>query len=313
MASYARLAVSVILAGCSPRVIDAVVADETCCADGGRDGAREAGVDAEPANISDATGTKLLVHRYSFAGPAGVTAVKDTGFAGGGDALIYNAQLSGADYLELPGGLATLIPAYVDLPNFLISKLDRVTLEIWVAWDGPIDASSQDDWQRIFDFGEDFSGADLDAAPRPNPGNRSRDGRSYLYLTPMSADAAGSNLRVAYLKPEDMVPRQPEVTFRETQVSAALPLAVGGLQQIDVTIDGQMSLYLGGARIGQPQLLPGTLADIYDINCWLGRSQFPVDPIFRGRIYEFRVYNKALTPEEIAKNASRGYAMPGVE
>jgi Concanavalin A-like lectin/glucanases superfamily len=324
MACYARLALITVAVGCSPRVIDAVVADET--SDGGvvEGGAVEGGgvEAASPPDVSDAATKRLLVHRYSFAGPAGTMTVRDTGVEPAGNAIIYNVPqgLSGAGYLELPGGLQPdPTPAYVDLPNFLISRLDTATIEVWVDWRGPMDAGQADAWQRIFDFGDDFSGADLDATPRypsdPNDPLRGlRDGRSYLYLTPFSAPMVGGVLRLGYLKPEDaMLPRPPGVTGRERFINNdAMPFG-RGLHQIAVTVDAtqRMSLYLDGSLIGTQDLL-GRLADIYDVNCWLGRSQFPADPLLEGNLYDFRVYSAALTQDDIKRNQLNGATNPAV-
>jgi hypothetical protein len=313
MRSLAKSALAALMVcGCSPRIIDAVAEDDLV--DGGGDGASQPIVDSSsPADIVDAA-PKLLLHRYSFfAGPVGQTAVSDTGTASGAPARIWNAQL-GTDFLALPGGSQpNNSPAYVDLPNYLISRLNEVTVEAWVLWDGGGAA-----WQRIFDFGEDFSGADLDAAPRilQDPNDRSRDGRSYFYLTPMDLPSTGVTgvLRVAYLKPEDMVPRNSGVTTRESQVSATRALLAGAPHQIDVTVkDGVLSMYLDGVAVGTPQALNGTLADIFDVNCWLGRSQFPADPLFEGRFYDFRVYQVALAPGQIAANSAAGYAVLAVQ
>ena len=301
-------AAALSVCACSPRVIDAVVevgAGDAGPTDGSTGGGGKPPSDVQAGDGFEAGPKPLLLHRYSFAGGAGQVVVPDL-VAGGASATIYNAALSGAGYVQLPGGGAagSAPPAYVDLPNFLVSRLTDVTIEAWVNWDGVGNA-----WQRVFDFGEDFSGADLDAAPRPDPADQSRDGRSYLYLTPADIDGV---LRVAYFKPEDAVPRPRGVTTRETAIHSTQALPVG-LRSIDVTIQGTtMSLYLGGVFVGNATL-PGQLADIYDVNCWLGRSQFPADPTFGGRFYDFRIYGVALTPQQIAANAQLGAATPAIQ
>jgi hypothetical protein len=322
MASFARFSVVCSLAlGCSPKVIDAVVEGESCCIDGGGDRGstvETSVLDTGGEALPDASARKLLLHRYSFFnGQPGQTVVPDSMQSGPNaslfDAHLYNVQFAGDPFLALPGGSAAVAPAYVDLPNFLVSRLDAVTIEVWVEW-----AADADAWQRIFDFGEDFSGADLDAAPRVAPVDdpRARDGRSYLYLTPMSGGTlVPSVLRVAYLKPEDMVPRMSGVTIRETSITNTTALGAG-LHQLAVTIDAnqKMSLYVDGTQhIGVDQLLPGRLADIYDVNCWIGRSEFPVDPTFHGNLYEFRIYSVALTQAQILSNHTANYTTPAIE
>jgi len=36
------------------------------------------------------------------------------------------------------------------------------------------------------------------------------------------------------------------------------------------------------------------------VNVWLGRSQYVNDPAFSGTFYEFRIYDDALTAQQIA-------------
>lgn len=43
----------------------------------------------------------------------------------------------------------------------------------------------------------------------------------------------------------------------------------------------------------------GRLAEVNDINAWLGRSLYAADPEFAGRIAEFRIYSIALTPPQV--------------
>jgi hypothetical protein len=64
--------------------------------------------------------------------------------------------------------------------------------------------------------------------------------------------------------------------------------------------------------VGQPEPVVGSLADIYDVNCWLGRSQFPADPLFAGTFYDFRVYSRALSDDEISRNNLLGSDMVAV-
>ncbi len=48
------------------------------------------------------------------------------------------------------------------------------------------------------------------------------------------------------------------------------------------------------------------LADINDINNWLGRSQYDTDPAFRGSYLEFRIYEAALTAAQIELSFAEG-------
>jgi hypothetical protein len=48
------------------------------------------------------------------------------------------------------------------------------------------------------------------------------------------------------------------------------------------------------------------LSYIYDINDWLGRSQFPADDGFTGAFLEFRIYSVALTAAQIQASKDAG-------
>jgi hypothetical protein len=48
------------------------------------------------------------------------------------------------------------------------------------------------------------------------------------------------------------------------------------------------------------------LSYIYDINNWLGRSQFPADDGFSGAFLEFRIYSVALTAAQIQASHDAG-------
>ena len=170
---------------------------------------------------------------------------------------------------------------FVELPGGLISSLTSATFEVWTSWRGGAA------WARIFDFGDSVGGA----------------GVSYLFLTP--ANSINGNLRVAY-----SVAGPAEA---ETLVDAAGPLAVAGaadrqLQHLAVVIDdaaGLMRLYGNGLQLGQVAFA-GDLAAINDINNWLGRSNYELDPPYFGSLIEFRIYDQALTAAQITTSFQAG-------
>jgi hypothetical protein len=67
-----------------------------------------------------------------------------------------------------------------------------------------------------------------------------------------------------------------------------------------------MRLYRNGAPIGAAAIPPGIDLNAFtNDNNWLGRSQWP-DPIFDGSYNEFRIYDHALTAEEVTTNVFFG-------
>jgi hypothetical protein len=244
---------------------------------GGAAGAGGTGPCAECAALRAA-----LAHRYDFEGSGSVVTDR-VGTAHG--AVVGGATLSssgGKGVVVLNGGTTG---SYVDLPNGIVSSLASATFEAWLTWTGG------DAWQRIFDFGDSNA-----ASPEDAPA----DGKSYLFVTPMTDANSGGLLRAVYSLDGG-------AAAAETRVDAAGALPVG-LAQVVVVIDataGQLLLYRDGEQAGeQPFTL--ALASINDVNCWLGRSQYDADPELDGTFHDFRIYDAALTPAQIAASFAGG-------
>ncbi len=62
----------------------------------------------------------------------------------------------------------------------------------------------------------------------------------------------------------------------------------------------QAILYLDGENIAETSDFTIRPSDIAPSLCYLGRSMFAADPLFTGRLDDFRIYNYALSPDEIA-------------
>jgi hypothetical protein len=214
----------------------------------------------------------VLAHRYSFEGPSGTTFVADSvGTANG--TLIGGGTLSGDGKLMLFGA-----NGYVDLPNGIISSLSNVTLEAWLTWNGG------NQWQRIFDFGSNSGGE-----------NGQGTGLTYLLLTPRS----GGNV----------------MHFGITTNSAGGELSADALQilpsgqpvHVAVFYDflaGTSGVFLNGQRIATG-VASVPLNQINDVNVWLGKSQWN-DPYFNGQFDEFRIYNGALSDQQLAASYAAG-------
>jgi Concanavalin A-like lectin/glucanases superfamily len=60
-------------------------------------------------------------------------------------------------------------------------------------------------------------------------------------------------------------------------------------------------MYIDGAVVATNNAMTLHLSDIgATLNNWLGRSEFTADPYFNGSMDDFRVYKRALSPQEIA-------------
>jgi hypothetical protein len=143
---------------------------------------------------------------------------------------------------------------YVQLPSGVANASD-VTIAAWVYWNGTGGA-----WQRIFDFGNNTT--------------------SYLFLTPRSGD---NTLRFAITKAGNAA----------EQALDADPLPANQWVHLAVTLGGNTGiLYVNG----KPEVAGQILLNPSDVNPtvnYIGRSQWP-DPLFSGRIADFRIYDYAL-------------------
>jgi hypothetical protein len=237
------------------------------------------------------------IHRYSFNG-VGTTVLDSIGNAHG---AVVGAALTGRGSLTLAGGIGAQAP-YVVLPHGLLRQLHDATIEAWVNWAGPVTSDGiPAHWQRIFDFGEGSTGVEGEQA------TGGIDALSYLFLTPQTDPRSAGEVpgtRVAFQVPHD----QQSVTFETVVDTAVLP--IGSDTHVAVVVDGtgrQMALFVNGAIVGSVNLMQADpLSYVYDINDWLGRSQFAQDDGFNGTYTEFRIYDEALTPAQVRSSYAGG-------
>jgi hypothetical protein len=219
---------------------------------------------------ANARSTPVPVHRYGFDGQG--TVLRDS--MGSADGSVVAAQLTGDGLLRLPGGAA-----YVELPGGLLSQQESATLEFWLAWEG--DSSRHD--ERIFHFGNDTaeaSGASIDSA---------------FFLSPAYEDT------------------KPRVRFRdqsgaESQLFSWRVFPERRTTHVVVVLDAanhSMAFHIDGESLGS---IPWnqTLAELRDDNVWLGRSQQRPDVNLSATFDEFRIYDRALTTEQIEQNFTNG-------
>ena len=154
---------------------------------------------------------------------------------------------------------------YATMPVGLLADACEATIATWVYINSNVNA-----WTRIWDFGQDTT--------------------TYMFLTPITnldnfarfGISVNGNQHEQNLKAEAAVP-----TLRWTHL--ALVLGPGGA-----------TLYFDGAPVGTNSSIVLRPADLgRTVNDYIGRSQFSDDPYLDGDIDELRVYNRALSPEEI--------------
>ncbi len=218
-----------------------------------------------------------LAHRYSFTSDV-------TDSVGGANGTLGGSATISGGAVVLPGGVTSGDPtvSYVDLPNDLVTNLTAVTLETWVT-----DLGSAN-WARIWDLGDSAGGEGV-----------SNGGSRYMFLSLPSgnADLLGSihvSDRAGGDQPLEWVGGRPPVGKEAHVVWASDAAHHTGW------------LYVNGALVGINTNMTLTPADIGStVNDWLGRSQYN-DPAFNGTIDEFRIWNGALSPLQVAINAAAG-------
>lgn len=148
------------------------------------------------------------------------------------------------------------IDDYVQLPA-AAAMAKEITVATWVNWDGG------NNWQRIFDFGTGIY--------------------QNMFLTPKSG---GSTMRFVL---KDSV----NGTDAEKQINTtALP--VGQWVHLAVVLKrNYATLYANGRAVGSVLSVSTHPSDFLPTQNYIGKSQY-ADPLFNGRIDDFRIYNHAL-------------------
>lgn len=188
-----------------------------------------------------------------------------------GDLLDESANGIGAVWVGNPARVAGRVGESVafdgvDDHAVLPENLGRSTdfsFAAWVRWDGG------PPWQRIFDLGLDTT--------------------RYLFLTPSSGSGT---LRFAIN------------TGSGEQVLDAPALSAGPWVHVAVSVAGNTGkLWVGGVPVATNTAMTANPVDVGARNNFLGRSQFPADPPYRGRLDDVRFGTTGLADTAVAAMA----------
>lgn len=147
--------------------------------------------------------------------------------------------------------------------NYLVlpSALGNLREMTIASW---VNVSNNGSWTRLFDFGNGTS--------------------QYMFLTPNN----GSEMRFVLKNGGD------------EQILSA-PRLTSGWKHVAVTLDDSGArIFLNGEEVASSSAITIRPADFQPGICYVGRSQFAGDPLLKGRIDDFRIYNYALTATEIS-------------
>jgi hypothetical protein len=207
-----------------------------------------------------------LGHRYSLSETSGTTVADSVGGSSWNGSLPNSGTFSSGQLT-----IAAASQQYVSLPGSIVSTLTNFTIEVWVK------LNTTANWTRIFDFGNSAT--------------------SYMFLTPQNGSTTRLRFAISTNGPGS-----------EQQITGPSALSSGVWNHIAVTLNGNTGiLYVNGTAVATNNamtLKPSTLGGT--ANNYLGRSQFGADPYLNGVLDEFRIYNVALSPNEIAASDALG-------
>ena len=202
-----------------------------------------------------------LAHRYSFSETGG-TNVSDSIGGAAGNGTLPNGGTFG-------GGQLTLNSAgsqYVQLPAGILSNYLAVTIEAWVTFPNQIA------WNTMFfGFGNTVGGS----------------GNNYLFCAPQSGRIAitGTN----YLGEQNAYSGMDFSYHTNLHITAIFNPAANYL-----------GLYTNGVLAGVNTSVTTPLNAVSNVFSYIGRSLYTGDAYFNASLDEFRIYNGALQPGDIA-------------
>jgi hypothetical protein len=207
-----------------------------------------------------------LTHRYSFSEEKSVkdSAGKTDGSLKG-DATVSDGHLTLKNEDKTSGDESL---AYVQFSEPLLPKSGSVTLMAWFT------CKDVGQFSRVIDIGDQDGGS----------------GNAFIYFTPRNADDqsrgaitatdAGSKTSADNDRLDDNKPHMVALVID------------GSAKKLHIFIDGKEPQ-------GAQDLNDNTLDNVHQKHAWLGRSAFDSDPGFSGSIDEFRVYDQALSADDV--------------
>jgi hypothetical protein len=223
----------------------------------------------------------VLSHRYNFDSADGDTNAVD--LVGGADGT-FLGDLSGTSItggeLVLDGG------GYVQLPAGIVTNDLAVTVEAWGDYP-PV--ASQNLWGNLFDFGtQDATGADSYSI--------SFCVDTGAYLAPIhSLDAAISDFDNANVNRQGCYAPSTLVAGNSNQYIAAVYNPAGNY----------IAFYVNGVIEAQIAITSTITPGVQDLDNWIGWDNWN-DPKMIANLHEFRIWNGALSPDEIAADEALG-------
>ena len=155
--------------------------------------------------------------------------------------------------------------SYAMIP-YSAANQQEITICLWIRW-----TSGGSNWQRIFDFG---NGTD-----------------QYMFLCPNN----GSEMRfVMKDKGDEQIISTGKLNNSWHHLAVTIkPEETSGKVSVRLYVDGEEKASDDNFTIKPTDIAPSL--------CFIGRSMFTADPMLSGRMDDFRIYNYALSQEEVQK------------
>ena len=217
-----------------------------------------------PSNVSTSTNpVTSLITAYSFNETTGTTAYDAVGTKNG-TFMVSPSWSSGqfGNAVLLDGGSTT--GDYVDLPDGIVAGLTNFSISTWVYLNNQTDT-----WSRIFDFGTSTT--------------------NYMFITPRNGTTNAVRFAIRTNATAEQV------------ISGTSFITSLAWHHIVVTLQGGTgTLYVDGVAVGTNAamtLTPNNLGNT-TLN-YIGESQFTGDNTLAGKVDEFRIYNTALSLNDV--------------
>ncbi len=238
--------------------------------------------------------TATLAHEYKFSETSGTTSADSVP----GNSPTWDATLVGG--ATLGGGQVTLDGAtgFVQLPAGILSGLDEVTIETWATFGGTVNT-----YANLYAFGnQDLAG----------------NGENYITLQPHTGTTTTSanfglgdpgnaaETDAAFGPPLDGLANIQVVAVYHPFAGSVSVYTNGVLAGINRNVFNNLldPVAFAGPWYGGKSLLAYTLGS--DPINYIGASLYSSDPTLNASINEFRIYNGALTPAQIAADSALG-------
>ena len=157
----------------------------------------------------------------------------------------------------------TMNNQFLQVP-YSIASSDELTISMWVNW-----RSSTTQWQRLFDFGNDEE--------------------HYMFLTPNNSYTGTMRFAIKNGGDEQVL----DAPTRLTSVVWKHVTVVLGKENTAIYVDGE--------EVASTTSITIRPSDFCPVMNYLGRSQFLSDPMLSAWLDDVRVYNYALSSEEVKK------------